>query len=98
MHRRFWLLAGIGAVVLAIVAAAGATASFRGESARSLSSVMRAAPFNWAAVPKTQAARQAKSVLVFGMEQDITGFNLFQADQTAYWAAVTGETPGGSRS
>jgi len=36
-----------------------------------------AAPFAqaWANVPRTTAGRKAKSVLVFGVEQDINGFN-----------------------
>src|SRR5581483_8521985 len=39
--------------------------------------VLRAAPFaqSWAQVPQTTAGRAAKSVLVFGEEQDINGFN-----------------------
>lgn len=91
MQKRLWLLAGVGAAVLMVAASATATTKVAGgSSAHSLA----AAPFSqaWAHVPRTTAGRKAKSVLVFGMEQDITGFNLAQADQTAYWAAVTGET------
>ncbi len=91
MHKRLWLLVGAAAAVLSLAASATATTKVAGgASARSLA----AAPFAqaWANVPRTPAGRKAKSVLVFGMEQDITGFNLAQADQTAYWAAVTGET------
>jgi len=91
MHKRLWLLAGAAAAVMAIAASASATTKFAGGSS---ARVLAAAPFAkaWANVPRTPAGRKAKSVLVFGMEQDITGFNLAQADQTAYWAAVTGET------
>jgi peptide/nickel transport system substrate-binding protein len=92
MDKRFWLLACAAAAAAALVATAGATA-FQSSSASRSANVLRAAPFDWAAVPKTVAERKAKSILVFGMEQDITGFNLAQADQTAYWAALTGETP-----
>jgi peptide/nickel transport system substrate-binding protein len=91
MHKRLWLLGGVAAAIMCLAASATATTKVvSGTSAHALA----AAPFAqaWANVPRTPAARKAKSVLVFGMEQDITGFNLAQADQTAYWAAVTGET------
>ena len=89
MQKRLWLLAGVGAAVLMVAASATATTKVAGgSSAHSLA----AAPFSqaWAHVPRTAAGRKAKSVLVFGMEQDITGFNLAQADQTAYWATQVG--------
>jgi peptide/nickel transport system substrate-binding protein len=88
MHRRLWLLAGAAAVLL--VAGASASASTRVASSAKLA----AAPFaqSWANVPRTTAGRKAKSVLVFGMEQDVAGFNTGQADQNAYWAALTGNT------
>ena len=91
MHRSLWLLGGAAAAVLLLAASDTATTKVAGSaSARTLA----AAPFAqaWAQVPRTPAGRKAKSVLVFGMEQDITGFNLAQADETAYWAALTGET------
>src|SRR5581483_9894704 len=91
MHRRIWLLAGAVAACLLVVASASATTS----GASSQASALRAAPFAqaWAHVPRTPAARKAKSVLVFGMEQDVTGFNTLNADQNAYWAAITANTP-----
>jgi len=75
MHKRLWLLAGAAAAVMAIAASASATTKFAGGSS---ARVLAAAPFAkaWANVPRTPAGRKAKSVLVFGMEQDITGFNL----------------------
>src|SRR5690348_9064132 len=89
MHRRLWLLAGAAMAVLAV----GATASASTSVAKSTK--LAAAPFaqSWANVPRTPAGRKAKSVLVFGMEQDVTGFNTTQTDQNAYWAALTGNTP-----
>ena len=74
MHRRLWLLAGAAAAVLLLAASATATTKVAG-SARG--STLAAAPFaqSWAQVPRTPAGRKAKSVLVFGMEQDIVGFN-----------------------
>jgi len=89
MHRRLWLLAGAAAVLL--VAGASASASTRVAGSAKLA----AAPFaqSWANVPRTPAARKAKSVLVFGMEQDTAGFNTTQADANAYWAAITANTP-----
>ncbi|HMH59577.1 MAG TPA: peptide ABC transporter substrate-binding protein [Galbitalea sp.] len=92
MQRRLWLLAGAGAAVLMIAASATATTKVAGSAK---GSTLAAAPFAqaWANVPKTAAARKAKSVLVFGMEQDVTGFNTGEESQNAYWAALTGNTP-----
>ena len=57
-----------------LAASATATTKVAG-SARGAESA--AAPFaqSWAKVPQTTAGRKAKSVLVFGVEQDINGFN-----------------------
>src|SRR3954447_16517982 len=89
MHRRLWLTAGVAVALLAVGATAIATTS------SSSSAKLAAAPFaqSWANVPRTTAARKAKSVLVFGMEQDVTGFNTGEESQNAYWAALTGNTP-----
>ncbi|HUZ81332.1 MAG TPA: peptide ABC transporter substrate-binding protein [Gaiellaceae bacterium] len=77
--------------VALLTVGATASASTHVASAQKLA----AAPFAqaWANVPRTPAARKAKSVLVFGMEQDITGFNTGEESQNAYWAALTGNTP-----
>ena len=77
MQRRLWLLAGVGAAVLLVAASATATTKVAGSAK---GSTLAAAPFaqSWANVPRTPAARKAKSVLVFGAEQDITGFNVAQ--------------------
>ena len=74
MHRRLWLLAGAAAAVLLLAASATATTKVASSAS---SSALAAAPFaqSWAHVPRTPAARKAKSVLVFGVEQDIVGFN-----------------------
>jgi len=92
MHRRLWLLAGAVAAVLLLAASATATSKVA-SSARS--SALAAAPFaqSWAQVPRTPAGRKAKSVLVFGMEQDIVGFNTAISSENAFWAAITGNTP-----
>ena len=92
MHRRLWLLAGAAAAVLLLAASATATTKVAGSASKS---ALAAAPFaqSWAQVPRTPAARKAKSVLVFGMEQDVLGFNTLQADENAYWAAITANTP-----
>src|SRR4051812_21059810 len=89
MHRRLWLVAGVAVALLTV----GATASATTKS--SSSNKLAAAPFaqSWANVPKTSAARKAKDTLVFGMEQDVTGFNTGEESQNAYWAALTGNTP-----
>ena len=94
MHRRFWLLAGAAAAVLLLAASATATTKTAG-TARAADATPAAAPFarSWAQVPRTPAARKAKSVLVFGMEQDVDGFNTVLSCCNAYWGAVTGNTP-----
>ena len=94
MHGRLWLLAGTAAAVLLLAASATATSRFAG-SARTTATTPAAAPFaeSWANVPRTPAARKAKETLVFGMEQDINGFNTVLTCCSAFWAAVTGNTP-----
>jgi peptide/nickel transport system substrate-binding protein len=92
MHRRVWFLVAAGAAVLGLVGSAGAmTAAKSSSSAPSL----HAAPFAkaWANVPRTPAARQAKKTMVFGLEQAVTGFNIGQVDQNAYYAAIVAGTP-----
>ena len=71
MHRRLWLLAGAALALLVVGATASASTSV------ATAPKLAAAPFaqSWANVPRTPAGRKAKSVLVFGMEQDVTGFN-----------------------
>jgi len=75
MHRRLWLLAGAAAAVLLLAASATATSS--GSSPAS-GGTPAAAPFaqSWAKVPTTTAGRKAANVVVFGIEQDINGFNV----------------------
>jgi ABC-type transport system substrate-binding protein len=92
MQRRLWLLVGAAAAVLLVAATATATTRVAGSAS---SAKLAAAPFAqaWANVPRSPAARKAKSILVFGMEQDAAGFNTLQADENAYWAALTGNTP-----
>ena len=91
MHRRLWLVVGAAAAI-AVIAVASAAASTKGASG---SRVLAAAPFSqaWANVPKTTAARKAKTTLIFGMEQDVTGFNVLDGDETAVWAQTPGITP-----
>jgi len=78
MYGRRRLLGGAAAVVLVAAVSANAMTKLS-DSARGAES--SAAPFNqaWAQVPRTTAGRKAKSILVFGVEQDITGFNTFLA-------------------
>ena len=90
MAKRLMISAGAALSVLALAAAATGT-----PSGASRSAALSAAPFaqSWANVPRTSAARRAKDVLVFGMEQDITGFNTGLTCCGSYWAAVTGNVP-----
>jgi len=89
MHRRLWLLAGTAATVLLLGASATAA---HGSAA---TTTPAAPPFaeSWARVPATAAARRAKDTLVFGMEQDIDGFNTNLTCCNEFWAAATGNTP-----
>jgi peptide/nickel transport system substrate-binding protein len=75
MHRRLWLLAGAGAVVLLLAASATATTKVAG-SARA-AATPAAMPFAqaFAHTPKTVAGRKAKLTTVWAEEQDINGFN-----------------------
>jgi ABC-type transport system substrate-binding protein len=74
MHRKLWLHAGAVATLLVVATSATAT-STQSSAVRGAESA--AAPFSesWAQVPQTAAGRRAKSTLVFGVEQDINGFN-----------------------
>lgn len=46
-----------------------------------------------AATGRPAAARKAEGVLVFGMQQDVNGFNTALSCCSRYWAAVTGNAP-----
>jgi peptide/nickel transport system substrate-binding protein len=76
-----------------LLAASAAAATEVAESARG--SALAAAPFaqSWSHVPRTLAGRRARGVLVFGMEQDVAGFNTAISSEDAYWAAIAGNTP-----
>jgi len=89
MHRRFWLVVGAAAALLVVVASASATTQTKSGA------TLAAAPFSqaWAQVPRTPAGRKASTTLVFGMEQDVTGFNTNDADENALWASITGIEP-----
>jgi peptide/nickel transport system substrate-binding protein len=92
MHRRVWFLAAAVVAVLGLTGSAAAVTA--GKSSNSASS-LRAAPFAkaWANIPRTPAARAAKKTMVFGLEQTVTGFNLGNADQNAFYAAIVAGTP-----
>jgi peptide/nickel transport system substrate-binding protein len=92
MFKRMPVYVGVALVVVSVAASANATTKRAGNAK---SSAIAAAPFaeSWANVPRTPAARRAKDTLVFGAEQDITGFNVQQADQSALWAQITGVSP-----
>jgi len=93
MHRRVWFFVAAAAAVLGL--AGSATAVTAGKSSSSSASSLHAAPFAkaWANAPRTPAARAAKKTMVFGLEQAVTGFNLGNADQNAYYAAIVAGTP-----
>ena len=87
MRNRLWLLAGAVTAILLLAATATATTKV-GTKAQGAESA--AAPFaqSWAQVPRTQAARKAKDILVFGQEQDIVGFNTNLTCCNQFWAGV----------
>jgi len=92
MHRRLWFFAAAVAALLGLAGSAGAmTAAHSSSKAQ----VLRAAPFAkaWASTPRTPAARAAKKTMVFGLEQTVTGFNLGDADENAFYAAIVAGTP-----
>ena len=92
MHRRVWFLA---AAVVAVLGLAGSAAAVTAGKSSNSASSLRAAPFAkaWANIPRTPAARAAKKTMVFGLEQTVTGFNLGNADQNAFYAAIVAGTP-----
>jgi peptide/nickel transport system substrate-binding protein len=94
MHRRLWLFAGAAGAVMLLAATATATSKVAG-GVRASDATPAAAPFAqaWANVPRTTEARKAKSVLVFGMEQDVNGFNTILSCCNQYWGGVTGNVP-----
>src|ERR1700704_707955 len=89
MHKRLSLLAGAAVALLVLAATATATSKVA-TTASAADATPAAAPFaqSWANVPRTPAARQAKTVLVFGQEQDIDGFNTNLTCCNQFWAGV----------
>jgi peptide/nickel transport system substrate-binding protein len=92
MHRRVWFLAAAAAGVLLL---AGSAAAMTVNSSRSHSDALATTPFAkaWASIPRTPAARAAKKDMVFGLEQTVTGFNLLDLDENAFYAAIVAGTP-----
>jgi peptide/nickel transport system substrate-binding protein len=94
MHRRVWFLAAAVAAVLGLAGSAAAmTAASSSSSSSSSAQSLHAAPFSKASIPRTPAARAAKKTMVFGLEQTVTGFNLLDADENAFYAAIVAGTP-----
>jgi peptide/nickel transport system substrate-binding protein len=92
MHRRVWFLAAAAAGVLLLAGSAAAmTAGASSSSAGALSTSSFAA--GQASIPRSPAARAKKQSMVFGLEQTVTGFNLTNADQNAYYAALVAGSP-----
>jgi len=92
MHKRLWLFAGALLAGLLLVAGASAmkssVAANEGTTQATASHVLPAI----AGVPDSPAARKAKSILVFGAEQDVDGFNVSLNCCSEYWAQVIGQT------
>lgn len=92
MHRRVWFLAAAVAGVL-MLAGSAAAMTVAGDSSLHGASASTSSANMFANVPRTPAARQAKKILTFAMEQDAGGWNLANQDFTGAWAAYFGETP-----
>jgi peptide/nickel transport system substrate-binding protein len=92
MHRRVWFLV---AAVAGVLTLAGSAAAMTSSSSSANARASAATPFAkaLASVPRTPAARQAKKIVNFAMEQDAGGFNLANIDFTGAWAAYFGEIP-----
>jgi peptide/nickel transport system substrate-binding protein len=90
MHRRVWFLA---AAIAAVLGLAGSAAAMTAGASSSSSARMSSFAHAWASVPRTPAAREAKKTMVFGLEQTVTGFNLDEADENAYYSAIVAGTP-----
>ncbi|HEY2310663.1 MAG TPA: ABC transporter substrate-binding protein [Gaiellaceae bacterium] len=91
MHRRvLFLVAATGILLLA-----GSAAATRVGSSSSHMRVLAAAPYAKAAVsiPRTPAARAVKKDMVFGLEQTVTGFNVLDLNESAFYAAIVAGTP-----
>jgi peptide/nickel transport system substrate-binding protein len=96
MHRRVWFLAAAVAALLGLAGSAAAmTASGSSSRSSSRTGVNSAAAYakTLASIPRTPAARAAKKTMVFGLEQTVTGFNLGDADENAFYAAIVAGTP-----
>jgi len=93
MHRRVWFFVAAAAAVLGLAGSAAAMTA--GKSSSSSAQSLHAAPFAkaWANAPRTPAARAAKKTMVFGLEQAVTGFNIGETNQNAYYAAIVAGTP-----
>ncbi len=92
MHRRIWFLV---AAAIGMLALAGSAAAMRTASPSSGAARVGTESFakSWATAPRTPAARAHSASLIFGLEQAVTGFNLGEADENAYYAAIVAGTP-----
>ena len=90
MQRRLWLLVGAAVAVMILALSASAMTKVSGSSR---ASALAAAPFAqaWANVPKTTAGRKAKSILVFGGEQDGEGHRLDHFQYIRIRAQIAGQ-------
>jgi ABC-type transport system substrate-binding protein len=94
MHRRVWFIVGVVAAVLGLAGSAAAMTAVRSSSpaaARSPYAVSFAKAS--ASIPGTPAAREAKKAMVFGLEQTVTGFNVLDADENAFYSAIVAGYP-----
>ena len=91
MQRRLWLLVGAAAATMVLAISASATTKSWSSAQRPRRCAVLAVVGERSA--GRPAGRKAKSVLVFGDEQDVAGFNRPPGDAVAYWAALTGTLP-----
>jgi peptide/nickel transport system substrate-binding protein len=83
------------AVTVGVLLLAGSAAAVRAGSSSSQPRVLAATPYAKAAasIPRTPAARAVKKDMVFGLEQTVTGFNILDLNEEAFYAAIVAGTP-----
>jgi peptide/nickel transport system substrate-binding protein len=92
MHRRIVLMIAGAVAVLGLAGSAGAMTFTRAGTSRATLGTTSFAEA-WAGIPRTPAARAAKKDMVFGLEQTVTGFNILDLNEEAFYAAIVAGTP-----
>jgi peptide/nickel transport system substrate-binding protein len=92
MHGRIVFPIAAAAAVLALAGSAAAM-TVASPSSSGHTPAATSVAREWANVPRTSAARAAKKTMVFGLEQAVTGFNILDVDENAFYSALVAGTP-----